>query len=501
MPTTGGGAAYQRLTVPKDDISANARNAANISAANMRQQKALNAQKEAADKIKKERANVLAYKQTKLPDDAFKTTVTGFDSRDDIARHFAGKSIEGFTNEGRLAREAQAKGDYKAYNNHVENQQKILSQFDNFVSNEKYLSEINKHWVDLSREGKVSPVDEEYEQVMQSLANHDFEYILDENNNPHIKALLKDDKGNEYVKEFKASDFVNGKYRPYEKVELYGKDGLINQMLVGFGKKQFDQNTGNYIVTSQVWDKNNEVALQDKLDALTGDKRAMSSLLYQASGNTIKKKGDSEQFGKGDDFTPKDYKLVKDFVSSQVRSQFPEKTSIKYTGAAEKARHNRTVESKGTGSGEIEVETNSEGKPIVINKDLKPNEKFPSETLTSFLIPKAMTLDTEGKNTKINRLYLGNDGELFYSGKKRKLKVTEDKNLNEVKQTTYDNITGNVVTEGISRQFVNPNTNKRFKNAEELKNYLQSKLDNMKEKSSGGMSDQEYQQFLKDNGL
>jgi uncharacterized protein YqfA (UPF0365 family) len=63
MAGMGGGAAYQMLRVPEDEIGENARNFANIAAQNMRQQKQLNADKEAA--------------QAKARDEAYKATDSG----------------------------------------------------------------------------------------------------------------------------------------------------------------------------------------------------------------------------------------------------------------------------------------------------------------------------------------------------------------------------------------------------------------------------------------
>ena len=53
MATVSGAAAYQRLQVPDDDLSANARHSASIKAQNMRHQKSLNAQKRKDDESAK----------------------------------------------------------------------------------------------------------------------------------------------------------------------------------------------------------------------------------------------------------------------------------------------------------------------------------------------------------------------------------------------------------------------------------------------------------------
>ena len=162
MAGMGGGAAYQMLTVPQDAISENARNSAGIKAQNMRQQKQLNADKAKEDAAAKDKA----YKDTDLPEESFKSTVTGFDNLDDINRDFANKGIDEYTKTGTLAREAFDKGDKKNYQNLLNKQKKIKSSFDNHSNDQAALSKLNEAYMKLDSEGKISPVDSEWEQIM-----------------------------------------------------------------------------------------------------------------------------------------------------------------------------------------------------------------------------------------------------------------------------------------------------------------------------------------------
>jgi hypothetical protein len=338
MATTGGGAAYQRLEVqrlevPKDGIGQAMQYWGGIQAQRRADQEEAAAKKKAAEDV----ARKEAYKATRVPDDAFRTMVTGFDNRDDIARNFASKAMEGYTKSANLAREAWDRGDKAEYQRYLDNMDKTLGEFDNFTNNEEHLKGIAENYATLAREGKLNPVDEEYEQFMEAFTQNNFEYYLDDNNIPHVRALLKDEEGNEYVKEVRASDLVNGNYRPYENVVVTGKGGLIDEMLVGFGKRVYDENTGNYIHTTQKWDEKNQASLEAKLKALTGDKRTMSSLLYQASGTTTKKMGDVERNGPQDAYTKKDIELVNNWITKQVEGAYGEKDELTHTGAATKA--------------------------------------------------------------------------------------------------------------------------------------------------------------------
>ena len=324
MAGMGGGAAYQMLRVPEDDIGENARNFANISAQNMRQQKQLNADKEAAQA----KARDEAYTATDLGDEDFKAVVTGLDNLDDINRDFANTGIDEYQKAGYEAREAFDKGDKKTYQQLLNKQKKIKSSFENHSNDQAMIAELNKNYMKLDSEGKISPVDYEWEQIMDAANSNNYRYVYDNEGNVSIKFLLKDEDGNETVKTIKKSDLINGNYRPYEKVEINGKGGFIDEMLVGFGKRVYDEQSGNYITTSQVWDDKNEKGLQAKLEAATSDKRSMSSLLYQASGGTIKKKGDPKSYGEEDSYTEEDYKMVKDFITDQVKAQYGTEESI-----------------------------------------------------------------------------------------------------------------------------------------------------------------------------
>jgi hypothetical protein len=340
-----GAAAYKQLQVPQDNINQGLQYWGGIAAKQGAEARARNEKRRLAEDAAKQKA----YSAADLPDDAFKTKVTGFDTRDDIVRNFASTAIDGYVNLGEEARAAYDRGDYKSYRSTLDKQQKLLSQFENLTNNEEHLAKINQEYVKLELEGKISPVDKEWRQLMQSLANHNFEYKLDDNQNPYIEALLKDDEtGEERATKVKVSNLVSGNYRPYETVKITGKDGVINQWLADFGKRTFNKDTGNWQTTTQVWDERNQASLDAKIDSITGDKRAMSSLLYQATQGAVSKKGNVERYGADDGFTKEDYELVRNFLNDQVLAAYDETQGREYTGKldtlAERRRANRASE-------------------------------------------------------------------------------------------------------------------------------------------------------------
>lgn len=446
MTAVSGAAAYQQLRVPQDSIDNNNSQAANRAAQKGNQQRALNAQ-QAKDNAK---AKAKALDETKLPDDAFKTTITGFDSRDDVARSFATKSTDGYTNAGRLAREAYERGDQAEYRRQLDNQKKIMSQFKNFTNNEGHLAELNKQWVTMGKEGKISPVDDKWEQFMEAQANHNFEYKLDEDNNPYVQMLMKDEEGNERVENIKVSELVNGNYRPYEAVDVSGKGGLVDEMLVGFGKRKYDVETGGMIVTNQVWDDKNQKSLDAKIDILTGDKRTMSSLLYQASGATVKKMGDVDRNGEGDEYTEEDKALVADWISSQVKGQYDETISSKVKGltAEEKLRENarnRSLKRKGQEDAMHRHHDNlALGRERLAKQNSKLSKKEQEASIRRYDISQAVenkdvqsfssgSFEYEGKDHTASNAQVINDKMVITTTKNKKITIPlEERALNDL---------------------------------------------------------------------
>lgn len=309
-----GAAGYQRLQKVGNYISDNANRAADRAAANMRQARALNAQK----KARQEKRLDDALKEADVDTEALQAKVTGFANRDDVARDYARQAAERSMEYAELAREAASNSDWKTHRMYLDKMNRIKGDFKNAVNDEKFLGETFAGYFKGFQEGKID--DEDWLDFMAAVEDSDYEISLDENDNRVITALVKGEDGEMKKVSKKMADLVNGNERPYEVVPVNGKGGLVDQMLVGFGKRKYDSTGANYVTTEQVWDDKNETAFNVKVQGLQSDDRTMYSLLKQASNGQIRKK---------EGFNEEDKQIVRDFLYKQVRGQYDEVSSQK----------------------------------------------------------------------------------------------------------------------------------------------------------------------------
>lgn len=307
----GGAAAFQQLRAPQDSIGVALRD---ISATAERRTARREAREE-REGVRLEKERTTAFDKLDIADDDFKFKVTGFDSRDDVIRDYATKSVEQFTEIGDQAKIAFDAGNIKEYNNLLGKQRKIKSNFIDIKAGEEALIKIEAKYRDIANKGDMSPVDEEYEGVMQAIFSNN---IVVENIDqvPYLTAMVEGDDGTQRKVRIKQSDLVNGNYRPYQKVNISGKGGLIDQFLFNQGKSTVSKETGNFVVTDEVFTEANERAFDANVDAL--NKRQKSYILYEASGGKIKKKGDPDVYGEDDGFTEGDEKMMKDYLRLQL---------------------------------------------------------------------------------------------------------------------------------------------------------------------------------------
>lgn len=309
-----GAAAFQQLQTSGQPVQRALENVTAVAEQRGREKR----QEKAAQEKAYQKERTTAFDKLNIADDDFQFKVSGFDSRDDVVRDFAAKSVDQFTKLGDKAREAFDSGDLKSYQKYSNLQQKLKSNFTNFTQGEEALTKIHDNYMKLANEGKISPVDEEYEGLMQAFANNNVEIDVDDEGIVYINALVEGDDGTARKVRVRQSDLVNGNYRPYESLNVVGKGGLVESFLLNQGKSTIDQVTGDYIVTDDVWTDNNERAFQANLKGILADKRKTSYLLYEASGGTIAKKGDPKVYGEKDAFDSDDYKMVEDYLKEQV---------------------------------------------------------------------------------------------------------------------------------------------------------------------------------------
>ena len=314
MAKATAGAGYRELKRVGNYIAPNVSKAADRLAANARQQKSLNA----AEKARQDKRLDDALKEADVDTEALQSKVTGFQNRDDVARDYATTATERSMKYAQLAREAATSGDWKTHRAYIDRMNRIKGDFKNAVNDEKFLGDLFSQHQKSFLDGKID--DDDWLDFMEAIEDHNYEVGLDENDNRVVTALVKKEDGSRERITKNISDIVNGNERPYEVVTVNGKGGLVDEMLVGFGKRKYDSEGKNYITTEQVWDDKNEQAFSAKVKGLQSNDRTMYSLLKQASNDQIRKKGG---------FTQADKDLVKDYLYKQVRGQYDESTSQK----------------------------------------------------------------------------------------------------------------------------------------------------------------------------
>lgn len=308
------GAGYKELKRVGNYIAPNVQKNTDRLAGQIAQQKQL----DAAEKARQEKRLDSALKEADVDTEALQAKVTGFAGRDDVARDYAGAATDRSMEYAELAREAATNQDWKTHRMYMDKMNRIKGDFKNAVNDEKMLGELFGTYQKQYQAGEID--DDDWLGFLEAVEDSNYEISLDENDNRQITALVKNDEGEMEKVTKKMSDLVNGNERPFEVVPVSGKGGLVDEMLVGFGKRKYDSTGANYVTTEQVWDDKNELAFDAKVRGLQSDDRMMYSLLKQATNGQVRKK---------EGFTEEDNQIVKDFLYKQVRGQYDESTSQK----------------------------------------------------------------------------------------------------------------------------------------------------------------------------
>ena len=325
MAKVSAGAGYKELKRVGNYVAPQVNAGADRLAANVRQQKELNA----AEKARADKQIYDASEGVVVDIETLQAKATGFQNRDDLARDYAIVAVKRSEEYAEKAREAASRQDWTAMNNYKGKINRIKGDFKNTVNDEEILKKSMDKYRESWQNGEVD--DEDWLDFGESLERFNYEIAFDENDNKVIRAIVLDDKnqpelddeGNPKVIEKKWADVVSQRDRPYEVVQLedkQGKKGLIGDMLATMGKRKYDENTGQFITTFQTWDDTAEKQFLAKVRGIQADDRSMYSLLKQASGGSIKKK---------DDFTEEDNKLVEDFLRYQVKGGYSTEGSTK----------------------------------------------------------------------------------------------------------------------------------------------------------------------------
>lgn len=515
MAKVSGAAAYQQLRPIGNYISDNANAAADRGARTNAQMRALNAEKEKQKRAEQKSA----FEKLELAPDSFKTTATGFDTRDDVMRDYAMSSTIDYIDWGEKGVEAYLKGDMEGYYKALSMQKKLLSNFQNMNNNEALMKEVNANFQKRLIEGWISPVDEEFEKAMQAYEDGNIRITNDENGVPRTQFLLNPDETDKPSRwtERRASNIINGNYRPYEKFFLNeqkpdGTKGWVEETSSKLGVETTESPEGLiYTRSKKNWTPEAEALLQAEITGKLSNDRVLSSVLYQATG--VKRKGKE---GGEEPFTEDERKIAYDHMYTLIKgtesttdTKKTDSGAVSYVNAQQRLKFDKEKEeqvygahlvtdSKGeaTVAGQKSSYNGSEfkvldtkGKPMmgVIEDDSEAEIysiiKQGESTYAKIRIPSKTSI-SEGVGGDLNDPLASSDGKKTTRTEETKFKVVK---LTDAEATTVANKMGLI-------------------NTKELHGYLEGvkrqELGKDKGKSEeGGMTDEEYQQFLKDNGL
>jgi len=306
----------------------------------------IKARENAAQKLADERAGV---REQQRKDDwmknhqweDFENEITNYENFDDLSRTLfndvRNQTTDLYRQSIKLRNEGKTLEADTVWNQYL----KTKGAFKDFAKIEPILAKHNESFVNDFKAGKVSGVDDDYLSFIQAQENVDVKPKV-VNGTLKYQVAFKDKEGKiTDVKEMSHYDLVNNKYSYIPKNDVLGKEGIVTNILKTVGKRTYDETRGLYKYTLQKWDDKAIALVDSYVDGLVENDRAMSDLLFQATG---KKKFGNIKYrrrGEQDNFTDSDKKQVKDWIKTQVEGGYDSKQSKTFeSGKAANIRGN-----------------------------------------------------------------------------------------------------------------------------------------------------------------
>lgn len=328
----GAGAAYQRLQVPQDGLSQS------IQFWGQKKGKTLDG---IADR--NERAQVREEKKRsdmaeKLDFDYGSVTgvMTGQKDFDGVTRTYAENIVNKVTDYKKLGNDALSKGDYNTYQEYLAKSQRAQASMKNWNAMSEKVGTQLAGYMEKARGGVLNPNDNR-SMIFDAVLKHNYIPDVDENGNFTMLVgvdrdgdgeISEEEKqaGEAYLKdgtvvegfEFHKVDpyqIVDGGFRVFEKVDITGSKGLINELANSIGMLKVDEKTGMYINTYQGWDESKRPQLEAYAEGKLQDPETMAWVLSQATGS--KKASNNIE-----DYTPEEMQAAKDYIVNGTVDRF-----------------------------------------------------------------------------------------------------------------------------------------------------------------------------------
>jgi len=358
MAKVSGGAAYQRLQVPKDGIS-QAMQFWGTKIGEQQQRKKLGDQA-VQEAEKKRRAKMLEG----LPDTNLTAVMMNQKSADHVNRNFAIMQTNKAKEYERLAREAWDRGDDKEYYRYSGLANQVVSSFKEYNSlitqskanNKDYFEnpdtynpyDPNTYFNDaFVKDNYIPYVDDKGNMrvVVGVDMNKDGQVTGEERKrvDNYIRSGAED--GEMEFKDISAYDYVNNFYQPFKKVEITEKDGLLDSWANATGLVTKDERTGGYFINKSVkFDDNKYDELRSAVEVSLADPSARAwainsmpkkgaTINYKDEKGNMKSKTVKGNISKVRDFTDEEVQDAVDFYTQQTIARYKTDDTLEFLGS------------------------------------------------------------------------------------------------------------------------------------------------------------------------
>lgn len=324
----GGAAAYKQLQRLPNEVGSV------MSGIASRQQadKNANLARNERAKIAKDKKDDDFYNSVDIDPDDFVVEATGWADADEIFGAVSQEAMDLSIDLNTKARKAWDMGNEEEARGYSDEAKRIQGSFKNFASKREQVGVKMSEWENLITEGKV--LDGAQGQFYDALNRN--EYKLDYSNGDFvITALMRDKNGEIIYEDGKAkyeqttmNDLIKGNNDPYQFEDAMGEGGMIDNLMVSFGKFKIEESSGNYLKTDTSWSKENDIALQNYIDGITGGDSGTPNNreMYKWYKNAT---GEGKITKNAKDWTKEEKDAVAKYIREGVDSKFGRVVSLK----------------------------------------------------------------------------------------------------------------------------------------------------------------------------
>lgn len=405
MSGAGGGSAYIRLEKPDNAISQG-----------LQYWGGLKAKDNAAKKLADEREGIRKKKEVKdwenkynLKSGDFKNKYTGFKSFDDMNTDFSMYATDQYVQLQRQAREALESGDIKKKSALEGEMIRMKNMFDEVSKSQDFFGTKFGDYQKAVQEGRVSGASKEYEDIVQeAILNKNLAIRIDEAGNLVYTGLKNGEDGSQEPFNIPFQDMMDGSFSWFEKQQISGKGGLVDNVLNDLGTITKESTNGYYKLSEQAWDDAIHGEASGKaIDAMLGNDEVMGDLLYQFTNES----SPNGKVSKMRDFTEEERKLVKDNLQQQIRAGYSEKfgkdfNSGKYsadTRPRPKQKANKKDQDLGARKYNINQVRDNKDVSFFTDGDFKWNGKEYEAQSASMVGDEVVIKTNKGKVVKVNK--------------------------------------------------------------------------------------------------